>query len=519
MARRADLLLNSGYILGNRTRLAGCVPARAERHKMKRSKIIVATLVFLSLLTMIRPENCTGQGSDVRLANAAERMDWAEVDLLLKAKDVDINLPQADGMTALHWAVHSENVTLVLSLLNRRADHDTRTAYEITPLVIACQNGNEAIARKLLEAGADPNRKRPGNETPLMTAARAGHRGVLQALIESGAKLDAKDRRGQTALMWASDAGNEEAVDVLISAGADVQIKLGSGFSAMMFAARRGKSEIALRLIAAGVDVNEAMAPKRTGGRKPRKGMSALMLAVESGHFETAMKLIDVGADPNDQRSGFAPLHAVSWVRKTKVGDDPDGDPPPVGSGNLNSIEFVKRLIKAGANVNLKTRRGSGGKAKLNTRGATPFLLAARGADLPLMHVLLAEGADPKVANYDGCTSLMAAAGIGVIAVGEHPGSEEEVEQAIRLLVRLGVDINAVDKNGETAMHGAAYRNYPTTVGLLASLGADPEVWNNVNEYGWTPSMIAAGKRPGSFKPSPETIAALETAARAVLAD
>jgi ankyrin repeat protein len=169
-------------------------------------------------------------------------------------------------------------------------------------------------------------------------------------------------------------------------------------------------------------------------------------------------------------------------------------------------------MIKAGADPNLQLISGkSRGKAKRTPKGSTPFLMASATADIPMMKLLLECNADPLLNNADGCTPLMAAAGVGVVAVGEEPGTEEEVQQAIKLLAELEVDVNAVDSNGETAMHGAAYRNFPGTAKTLHELGADPKIWNRKNKHGWTPSMIASGKRPGSFKPSPETIAAIES--------
>ena len=132
--------------------------------------------------------------------------------------------------------------------------------------------------------------------------------------------------------------------------------------------------------------------------------------------------------------------------------------------------------------------------------------------DVPLMKLLLELGADPMETNVDNCNALMAAAGIGVIAVGEEPGTEEEVCAAVRLLHGLGVEINAVDKNKETAMHGAAYRTFPLVVELLDELGAEPAIWSKKNRHGWTPRDIATGKRPGSIKPSPETIEAIDKA-------
>jgi ankyrin repeat protein len=283
----------------------------------------------------------------------------------------------------------------------------------------------------------------------------------------------------------------------------------------MMFAAREGRMEVVRRLVRAGVDVNEAMHPKASGGRVPRDGTSALLLAVESGHFELARSLVAEGADPNDQRSGFTPLHVISWVRKPNRGENPDGDPPPRGSGNLTDLQFVRALVEAGADVDARLQAGKGGRAVLNLRGATPLLMAARTADVPLMKTLLDLGADPQLTNVDDSTPVMAAAGVGVRAVGEEAGTEPEVLEALEFLLDLGGDVNAKDKNGETAMHGAAYRNFPLVVRFLAEHGADPVVWNQKNAYGWTPVMIAQGQRPGSFKPSPETVDALRAALRA----
>ena len=128
------------------------------------------------------------------------------------------------------------------------------------------------------------------------------------------------------------------------------------------------------------------------------------------------------------------------------------------------------------------------------------------------MQLLVELGADPSIANAEGATPLMAAAGVGVRAVGEEAGTEPEVIEAIQFLLDHGNDVNAVDENKETAMHGAAYRNFPRVVEFLASRGADSATWNHKNVSGWTPVMIAQGHRPGSFKPSPVTVAALNAA-------
>jgi ankyrin repeat protein len=137
--------------------------------------------------------------------------------------------------------------------------------------------------------------------------------------------------------------------------------------------------------------------------------------------------------------------------------------------------------------------------------------MAAATADVAYMRLLIESHADPSVANADNCTPLMVACGIGVggAAANEVAGTEPEVLEAAQMLLDLGADPNAVDANGETAMHGAAYKNLPKVVQFLADKGAKIEIWNRTNKYGWTPLLIAEGHRPGNFKPSAETVAAL----------
>jgi ankyrin repeat protein len=361
----------------------------------------------------------------------------------------------------------------------------------------------------LLDAGADPNAALRGGETPLMTAARTGRLGPVQALISRGADVNARERRGQTALMWAAAEGHDEVVAALLKAGADFRTPLASGFTPLFFAAREGRTEVVRTLLKAGADVNEAMQPRHASGRAPGRGTSPLILAVENGHFELAVALIEAGADPNDQRAGFTPLHTMTWVRKPPRGDGIDGDPPPIGSGVLSSLQFVEKLVAHGADVNARLERGASGRGVLGRKGATPFLLAAMSGDLPLMRLLVRLGADPLLPNSQHCTPLMAAAGIGSINPDEEAASEKESLEAIALLLELGADVNAVDDNGETAMHGAAYKNFPRVVEFLAEKGARIEVWNRKNQYGWTPLTIAEGHRVGNYKPSPETLAAL----------
>ena len=176
----------------------------------------------------------------------------------------------------------------------------------------------------------------------------------------------------------------------------------------------------------------------------------------------------------------------------------------------MSSIALVEKLAARGANLNARmTRKANLDNTRLNELGATPFLLAALTADAELLQTLVKLGADPALTNAENSTPLMAAAGIATRSPGEDAGTEAEVLEVVQWLLDLGADVNAIDANGETAVHGAAYKNLPKVVKLLVAKGATIEVWNRPNKFGWTPLVIAAGYRFGNFKPSPETEAAV----------
>lgn len=449
------------------------------------------------------------------LPEAAERGDRAGVHRLLES-GADVNVTQPDGTTALHWAAYRADAEMAAALVRAGADVSAVNRYGSSVLAEAARNGSAAVVKLLLEAGADANARLQGGETVLMLAARSGSVEAVKALVAHGADPNQRERLGQTALMWAAAEGHADVVRTLIRAGADMNARLDSGFTPFFFAIRGGCSDVVWELIEAGVDVNAMMQPKEVeGSRKKAPAVSPLLLAVQNGHFELAIALIDAGADPNDVQSGFTALHRIAGVRKPDSNDSTDGAPPR-GEGRLSSVDFVRAIVERGADVNFRLPRDTRGLPGTSSRvetagaaGATPFLLAADRSDVPLMRLLLGLGADPLLPNFNHTTPLMAAAGVGTTTPDEEAGEEAEALEAVELLLDLGADINAVDDNGDTAMHGAAYNAYPLVAALLAERGADPQIWNKPNLAGGTPLFIAEGYADRTLQPDAPTIEAI----------
>ena len=449
------------------------------------------------------------------LPDAAEESDKASVRTLLQT-GVDVNAAQVDGTTALHWAAYHDDAEMVGLFVRAGANVNAVNRYGASALAEACTNGNAAIVKLLLESGADANTRMKGGETALMLAARSGNAETVKALLAHGAALDRRERLGQTALMWAAAEGHAEVVRTLIEAGADVNARLDSGFTPFFLSVREGRLDAAEAFLEAGVDVNALMQPAE--GWKYRGGAPAMcpsQIAVQNGHFELAIALVEAGADPNDVRTGFTALHLIPGVRRPDSNDSNDGA-PPMGAGRLSSADFVREIVKRGADVNFRLPRGTRGLPGTSSRiatvgaaGATPFLLAADRSDVPLMRLLVELGGDPLLPNFNNTTPLMAAAGVGTTSPDEEAGEESEALEAVKLLLDLDADTNAIDNNGDTAMHGAAYNAYPLVANLLAERGADPQIWKNPNKAGGTPLFIAEGYADRTLQPDARTIDAI----------
>jgi ankyrin repeat protein len=478
--------------------------------------------LWLGVIVICAP---AGAAERAALADAAERRDQASVRALLQT-GVDVNAAQVDGTTALHWAAYNDDAETVTLLVRAKANVNAVNRYGVPPLALASTNGNAAIVKLLLEAGADANAMMKGGETVLMLAARSGNVEAVKALLARGAKDNTRERHGQTALMWAAAEGNTAVVRALMEAGADMNATLDSGLTPFFLAVREGRLETVRAFLEAGIDVNATVprpenAPRSTAGSYIRlvdRGTSPLLLAVQNGHFELAIALVDAGANPNDVRSGFTALHTITWVRKPDSSDNSD-PAPAVGAGRLTSLEFVREIVKRGANVNFRLAKGApkqpNTSSKIESEGATPILFAADRSDVPLMRLLVELGADPLMPNFNNTTPLMAAAGLGTTEPLEEAGEENEAVDAVNMLLDLGADINAVNNDGETAMHGAAYNIYPRVVELLGKRGADPQIWKNPDKFGRTPLFIAEGYAGRLPRPDPPTIEAVTKLMRA----
>ena len=452
---------------------------------------------------------------DAGLLDAIRAVDEAGVRAALD-RGADAAAAEPDGTTPLHWAVHADDAGIVELLLAAGADGAATNRYGVAPIALACVNGNAGIVRLLLDAGVDPNTTLAEGETALMTAARTGALEVVELLLDRGADVNASEAwRGQTALMWAAAEGHAHVIPAMLSHGAEVSARSDRGWTPMLFAIREGEIGVVQTLLEAGVDVEESLPvveERRRGGTSAERGatgLNAFLLAAANAHYELAALLVDRGADVNVASRGWTALHQVSWVRKAGIAGS--NNPAPKGSGAMTSLEFVKKIAAAGADLNARvTTRPPAGITRLNFIGGTPFLLAARTGDAPLMRLLAELGADPLLPNEDGTTPLMVAAGVGTSSPGEDPGTEPEVLEAVEVALGLGGDLNEVDDNGETVMHGAAYKHVPTVVAFLADAGADPAVWNRPNSREWTPLDIVESVPLGrGIQDNPATAAAI----------
>ncbi|MCY3846744.1 MAG: ankyrin repeat domain-containing protein [Acidobacteria bacterium] len=459
----------------------------------------VRAALVASVATWLSGAGALAEAADGRLKEAVRSRDYAALRTLIE-EGADPSAAEGDGATPLHWAVRWDDAEAVELLLRAGAAVDAANDYGVTPLALACVNRNAGLVGRLLAAGADPDAATSMGETALMTCARTGSADGVAAMLAAGdGAVNARETsRGQTALMWAAAQGHPDVVRLLLAHGADVGarsesrsllVSLGGsgadgaadlplgGFTPLLFAARQGSVESARLLLDAGADVNET-APD---------GASALVVASFSGHDELAAFLLRWGAEPNAAGAGYAALH-TAVLRADK--------------------RLVRTLLAHGADPDIRLTRGSRVPRATHwwvlpgsLAGATPFLLAAKYADVGIMRTLAEAGADPFLPLWDGTTPLMMAAGARwsngeidrhnrrvppEVAEALHADERPNLE-ATRLALALGADVGVRNAAGDTALHSAVYKAWPAVVQLLVDHGGDLDT---ANEAARTPRQM-----------------------------
>jgi ankyrin repeat protein len=500
----------------------------------------VLRLGLLSLAALFAIE--ASAGTDHALRDAAQHGDRIAAARLLDS-GAKVDARGDDGTTPLHWATRADSFDTVKLLLEAGADASAADIYGVTPLYLAAENGSAPIIGALLDAGADPNTAAPTGLTVLMTAALNGRTDAIALLLDRGAVLDARDPEyEQTPLMIAVREGNSDAVALLIERGADVNAhtRIGEtpafippckrtgcfsegaginrggipdrgwrppargGLTPLLYAARDGLVTQVEQLLAAGADVELAEA----------NGIRPLLMALINGHLPVVNLLLKREADVNaDDFWGRTPLFTAVEFRNRDLRNR-DLISAPVDRAAF--LEVIELLIERGANVNARTREWPYNRTSFTSdlswvdmTGQTPFLRAALAGDTTVMRLLLAHGADPNIATFEGTTPLMAAAGVNWTVAQTYTESPQALLDAIQICLDHGADVNAVNSMGVTAMIGAANRGSNDIIRFLHSKGAQLEV---VDKQGRSPLRWAEGVflATTGAEVKPETIALLQ---------
>lgn len=500
-------------------------------------------LVAIGLVLLLPARAPAGAGGDplAPLAQAAAAGDRAAVRALLQ-QGHDVNAAGPDGATALHWAVRADDLETVDALIRAGARVSVTNVLGVSPIYVAAQHGNAAILRRLLDAGADANSADATGDTLLTAAVRAQSADAARLLIERGARVNAADPEiGQTPLIWATRVNNTEIMRLLLTAGAAVeaatrvgpkpavrppgagggshgvgivrsgvppqgeQLPAPGGMTPLLFAARDGLLDAARLLAEAGADLNTP----------DPNGITPLLMAITNGQLPVAQFLLDRGADPQ----------AADWYGRTALWAAVEMRNLDLRSGATDNgvdrdaaLRLIAALIDKGADVNARVKEFPparrymlplGSLEWVDMTGQTAFTRAAQSADVTVMRLLLARGADPHLATFNGTNALMAAAGVNWVIGQTYTEAPERWLEAVQLCLELGFDVNAVNQMGLAAVHGAANRGSDDVIELLASRGARLDV---PDKEGRTPMTWAEGVFLATNSPmaKPSTIVLLQ---------
>lgn len=492
---------------------------------------------------------------------AVYRSDKEMVDLLLGA-GANARAANREGSTPLWLASINGDAAIIAALLKAGADANEHLPLGRTPLMAASRTGNVEAIQVLLDHGADVNaRETLRGTTPLMWAADEGHAAAIQLLIQRGADfkarsdmtergrgpalgkandprkqvaaqgralaagraLDLRDlsalrgdnngiggqgaggiaRGGRTRGGRAPNGRATDGVDQGFDQNDDAAVaafgfrgrpapKDGGALTPLVYAVRADDLDSVKVLLAAGADLNQV-----TG-----YGWSPLLVATQNRYYRLGAYLIDHGADVNlANQGGWTPLYLATDNRNIESGDY------PVRKGDMDHLDFIKLLLDKGANVNARMKDSTETRTVftnqwLDENGATAFLRASQSGDLVLMKLLLAHGADPKIDTVLHVTALEVAAGVGWVEGITYEWSPEATLEAVKMLLDLGLDVNAQADTGRAALHGAAHKGRTDVIQVLVDHGAKLDVrdYGNTDNRGgklavhtWQPVDYADG--------------------------
>jgi len=504
------------------------------------------------------------KGADVNAAAAdgATAIHWAvyrgdvEMAQMLISAGAKVTIANRNGATPLWLAATNGDAVMIRTLLDGGADPNEKLPLGRTPLMVAARTGKVDAIRVLIDRGANVNaREDQRGTTPLMWAADQGHTAAVQLLVERGADIavrsapaergrgpalgKANDPRESVRRQVAAILANQKSPDLSslrqagqnrnANANADADANDnddqddaaagvfprrgraaadGGQLTALIYAARANSRETVQALLKAGANVNEVSG----------YGWTPLLVATQNRFYQLGAYLLENGADPNiANKGGWTPLYLATDNRNIERGDYPVRQP------DMDHLEFIKLLLAKGADVNARMIDSTETRTVftnqwLDEEGATAFLRASQSGDLELMKLLLAHGADPRIATKLNVTPLQVAAGIGWVEGITFEWSPEQTLEAVRLLLELGIDPNVQAATGRVALHGAAHKGATEVVKLLVKYGARMDIrdYGNTDNRGspelaahtWLPVDYADGLvRVGvqSAIPHPET--------------
>jgi ankyrin repeat protein len=501
-------------------------------------------MVVIFCLVSFVPPSLRAIANEGSLVDAARVEDWDAVRGLIgdginpRAVDVDRN-------QAIHWAVRADAIEVAELLLGAGADASAENLHGVTPLYLATRNAHVPMMEILLEAGADGNQVDVTGETVLMLAAQTGEVEAVRTLLAHGAEVNAAEPRyGMTPMMYASRDGHVDVIEALLEHGADITIRTETAETPAHRLPCIGQSGCGSH----GLGIVRGGLPER-GRRDPIPGaMTALMYASREGHLDSVGLLLDAGAEVNEvDMNDVTPLmlaisnnrldvarhlieeganiHQVDWYGRTPLWlavemrnvdihyttfehmVDPEEREALLG--------FARDLLEMGADPNIRIQEVpplrswlyllGGSLAWVDFTGQTPFLLASLSGDVETMRLLLEYGADPHIPTFEGTTPLMAAAGVNWVSNQTYTEWDTLLE-AIQLCWELGMDVNAVNSMGLTAVMGAANRGSDDIIRFLVEKGGRLDAKDNEGRTSldWAGGVFLATHAP---EPKPSSIA------------